>query len=280
MYTPEDPFILNSQVNCVQENSNLQANGVQENHPIQFNPWPPSVPKRFFDVDDLKYQTRRALSQERSSDTPSAKRNKEKNRKRREKRRLKLQKRLILKNENAIKKKKILKLVYLTPMSSDINPINYVRVMDHVFLLDASCINGSVSSSESWNKQGTLVYGDPRFFKRISKVHHDKFEGKWTFTLEEKFGGPNQNMLGGEGYLSYFTDWLKSLGHPKSDRLALMLGKYFRNLIKNFADEEILYDLSVITRKYQKRLKEETRTFINQHPHFIRVQSFDPVKMD
>ncbi|MFT5104176.1 MAG: hypothetical protein ACI86C_001839 [Candidatus Latescibacterota bacterium] len=106
---------------------------------------------------------------------------------------------MILKNENAMKKKKCLKLVYLTPMSSDINPINYVRVMDYVFPLDASCINGSASSNEYWNKQGTLVYGDPRFFKRISKVNHDKSEGKWTFILEEKFGGPNQNMLGGEG---------------------------------------------------------------------------------
>jgi hypothetical protein len=41
-----------------------------------------------------------------------------------------------------------------------------------------------------------------------------------------------------------------------------------------------LNDLSVKTRKYQKRLKVETRTFINKHPHFIRVESFDPVKMD
>jgi hypothetical protein len=199
MCTAEDPFKLNSQANGVHENPSPSCNGVHKTDPIRFNPRPLLVPGRFFDLEDLQYQTRRALSQERSSDTPSAKRNKEKNRKRREKRRSKLDKRAILKNENAMKKKKCLKLVYLTPMSSDINPINYVRIMDFVFPLDASCINGNFSSNESWNKQGTLVYGDPRFFKRISKVNHDQFEGKWTFILEEKFGGANQNMLSGEG---------------------------------------------------------------------------------
>jgi hypothetical protein len=73
---------------------------------------------------------------------------------------------------------------------------------------------------------------------------------------------------------------LRSLGHPKSDRLALIMGEYITDLIKNFGDSEITYDVSEITRKYHKRLKEETRSFINQHPHFIRVHSFDPVKMD
>ena len=121
----------------------------------------------------------RTLSEERRSDSPKTKKKKKYNKNKREKRRKKPDKNKLEKLRSNQKK---LKIIYMTPMTSDLNPIHSVRFMDYVFPLDTSFL-----LSDNKHRKEHFVFGDPRTFKRIKKMTVDKNTKEETRVIEEKF---------------------------------------------------------------------------------------------
>jgi hypothetical protein len=94
-----------------------------------------------------------------------------------------------------------LQLVYLNPISTTLNPIVSVRVMDHIFSLDSSFKNPTIPY-ENFKP----LFGDIKHFKRTSCVKHDTTTGIFEFVIEERF--PEKwKIFKGEETFGYFIEW-------------------------------------------------------------------------
>ena len=165
------------------------------------------IPKNFFDVKELyvkKKETWRGLSPVRDSDSASVKQ-----RKKRSLRRKKCyHKKNIEKNKNETKNRLfpakadwgLNKIIYLQAMTTTINPIKMVRVMDNIFPLNTS-FNGYVQKVDYES-----CFGDMRFIKRINRIEHDLVKKTYTFFVEEKYPQSHKAFRGEETF-GYFKEW-------------------------------------------------------------------------
>ena len=96
-----------------------------------------------------------------------------------------------------------MKLNYLAPMSLSLNPLKFLRVMDHIFYLDDRTKD---SLAECRMKNHQYPMADPRFFKRIIKIENDLATGVQKFYFEEKFPLKCKKFPGEETY-GYLQEW-------------------------------------------------------------------------
>ena len=228
--------------------------------------------KNFFDQRDLRYNTRAivpCLSPERETDTPDTKRRKKRSQKRKiknEKEKLKDTKCEMTLYSPPPKKK--IKVIYLQLMTTDINPLVNVRVVDHVFPLDSTCLLNSQQKPEI-----QFVFGDLRTIKRIRKVEHDQERGTWGYFLEEKFP-EKEPIFKGAGTFGYFKEWQQSMGDWRCQILASHLDAKVesRNQIESQISALQLKENS--KRIYQKQLNSQTHEFMKSIPYVNRIHTF------
>ena len=94
-----------------------------------------------------------------------------------------------------------MKISYLQLMSSNINPLKSVRVLDHLFPLDVS-FKDTADDISDYKK----YCGDLRTIKRITRVEHDLKSKLWIYNIEEKYP-QNEKFFKGEGTFKYFIKW-------------------------------------------------------------------------
>jgi hypothetical protein len=221
--------------------------------------------KSFFDLKDLQYVTRHGCcsfldpdsvgnSLPKNPDTPPHRNSVDED--------------SMALEEYARPKKKI-KLIYLTPTFSNINPIHSIRVMDYIFPLDSSFLNTKAKDRKKFSP-----FGDLRTIKRITTCEKDIKSGTWCYHLEEK-NLEREKIYKGIATYKYFIEWLQSLGDMRAYKLSEFIVEYISRLDKVQFQSSLLHLSSGTGRVYQKVLTARTHAFINSYPWYKRIHSLD-----
>jgi hypothetical protein len=171
--------------------------------------------------------------------------------------------------EKFARPKKKIKLIYMTPTFSNINPIHSIRVMDYIFPLDSSFLNTKAKDRKKFSP-----FGDLRTIKRITICEKDLKSGTWCYHLEEK-NLEREKIYKGIATYKYFIEWLQSLGDMRAYKLSELIGEYISRLDKVQFQSSLLHLSSGTGRVYQKVLTARTHAYINSNPWYKRIHSLD-----